>query len=288
MNNQFRVKCLFYIVLITLGILILASSLSEIHFEPGLPIPGAETTQTSNSEVYESSRPAIEFRLIFQLPLAIMFFLIIIFLISSLIKKSHFVKIIKLSIGLIIILCIFLILDQINFKVPTSIIGESQDIFLITPFPIHSAPIGNPPTEIFWLVIVALVIGTLSTLCLFLFRGLKQTNKNDLIAKEADAAIKDIKSGGDLRNTIIRCYIHMLSIMEEEQGIKRLNHETPREFETILTAKGIPVSTIHQLTILFEKVRYGSKPTNLSDENSAIECLSVIRDFFKLQEKEPK
>ncbi|HSM24876.1 MAG TPA: DUF4129 domain-containing protein, partial [Anaerolineaceae bacterium] len=70
---------------------------------------------------------------------------------------------------------------------------------------------------------------------------------------------------------------------KEEYEIEREHSLTAREFENYLLKKGIPITPIHQITSLFEKVRYGNKPTDLNDERIAIESLSSIR--FSCQKK---
>jgi hypothetical protein len=277
MNIQKKQKTLIYLALLIIGMMVLAASLSELQFQPGMPFPGAETSQTSNDPVNESTKPMIEFRPLIQLPLAITFFLLLIVLFIPLVKKIKLIKILKLSVGLFVVLCLFLFLNQIKSPSPVSSNGDSQGFGIKPSFSVNIAPIGNPPTEMFWFVMIALIIGAVFVIMWLLFQALHQPQKDELIANEAGAALKAIESGCDLRNVIIRCYMQMLSIAEEEQGIERLNSMTPREFECILKAKGIPYPPIHQLTTLFEKVRYGSKPTSLSDENVAIECLSAIQ-----------
>jgi hypothetical protein len=64
--------------------------------------------------------------------------------------------------------------------------------------------------------------------------------------------------------------------VEKEQGIERKDFMTTREFENLLEAAGIPHDPIHQLTQLFEAVRYGNWRPNPMDEQKAIHCLQAI------------
>lgn len=278
MNNQFRRKSLFYIALIIIGMILLAASLTGLHFQPGSPVPGAETSQESTNPGYGSDAPVIDFHLVLRFPLVLIFTILLILIIFRLVKtRKNYKQILKLAGGLLAVLCLFLLLNQIEFASPAGSSGDSQGTDIPPTFIYDMAPIGDPPKEMFWFVTIALIIGAVFLIMWLLFQALHQPKKYDLIADEAGAALKAIESGCDLRNVIIRCYMQMLSIAEEEQGIKRLNSMTPREFECIVTAKGIPYPPIHQLTTLFEKVRYGSKPTSPSDERVAIECLSAIQ-----------
>jgi hypothetical protein len=51
---------------------------------------------------------------------------------------------------------------------------------------------------------------------------------------------------------------------------------TTHEFEEILQGKGLPDEPIHQLTLLFEDVRYGNLNPGEADETRAISSLGAI------------
>jgi hypothetical protein len=56
---------------------------------------------------------------------------------------------------------------------------------------------------------------------------------------------------------------------------------TTREFENLLEIAGVPHNPIHQLTQLFEAVRYGNWQPNPIDEQKAIHCLEAIMLFSR-------
>ena len=91
-------------------------------------------------------------------------------------------------------------------------------------------------------------------------------------------------TGLDLKDVIVKCYRQMSLALEKEQGIERKDFMTTREFENLLEAAGIPHDPIHQLTQLFEAVRYGNWQPNPMDEQKAIHCLQAIM----LYSREPK
>jgi hypothetical protein len=72
--------------------------------------------------------------------------------------------------------------------------------------------------------------------------------------------------------------------LEQEQGIERKDFMTTREFEHLLETAGVPHDPIHQLTRLFEAVRYGNWQPNPVDEQKAIHCLQAIMLYCR----EPK
>jgi hypothetical protein len=96
------------------------------------------------------------------------------------------------------------------------------------------------------------------------------------IARGAQGALDSLGAGGDLRNTVIRCYLEMSRALREERGIQRGRAMTPREFEKHLIAAGLPAEPVEQLTRLFEEVRYGSKTPGEQEERRAVECLTAI------------
>jgi hypothetical protein len=51
---------------------------------------------------------------------------------------------------------------------------------------------------------------------------------------------------------------------------------TTQEFEKLLQGKGLPDEPIHQLTLLFEEVRYGNIAPGEGDETRAISSLRTV------------
>ena len=88
--------------------------------------------------------------------------------------------------------------------------------------------------------------------------------------QEAEAALTDLSAGVDLKNVIIRSYQKMTFSLQEEQGIERSSNLTVKEFEHLLISKGFPAVPIHQITSLFEKVRYGELEVSIEDENKVV------------------
>jgi hypothetical protein len=96
------------------------------------------------------------------------------------------------------------------------------------------------------------------------------------LADEAQSAINAIQAGGPLEETIARCYRDMCNVLQQERGIARGIAMTPSEFEQVLQDKGMPAQAVHQLTHLFEQIRYGSQPAGPREEQLAIESLTAI------------
>lgn len=130
-----------------------------------------------------------------------------------------------------------------------------------------------------WLVIIGFVLGAGFVVIQLLKRKLFPVQVEDQLSREAESAVKAIEAGGDLRNVILRCYLQMTRALQVEQGIERSDNMTVQEFEQSLVSRGFPAMAVHQLTRLFEKVRYGKQPTMEEDEKTAVESLNEIIRF---------
>ena len=103
-----------------------------------------------------------------------------------------------------------------------------------------------------------------------------QASPLERLAVEAQQALADLQSGGDLKNTVLRCYREMSRILSEERGITRPRDMTPREFEQRLAAVGLRDEHLRRLTRLFERVRYGARQAGEHEEREAVACLGAI------------
>jgi type II secretory pathway pseudopilin PulG len=129
-------------------------------------------------------------------------------------------------------------------------------------------------------VLVALVVvGFLALVVWLVWRSRRQQDSTlERIAQEVQFALDELQAGGDLRNVVIRCYSEMVQALREQRGILRNVYLTPREFEDTLHGLGFPPEPVHQLTHLFEAVRYGHKPITRREELVAKDSLTAILD----------
>lgn len=96
------------------------------------------------------------------------------------------------------------------------------------------------------------------------------------IGLQAQAALDALQFGDDFRATIIRCYREMTRVLQQERGIQRGIAMTPAEFESVLQGKGLPSEAVHQLTQVFEDVRYGDLTADRQQERLAKDSLAAI------------
>lgn len=102
-------------------------------------------------------------------------------------------------------------------------------------------------------------------------------------AQQAEEALVSLDAGGDYQDVVVRCYAQMSRALQQERGIQRSQAMTTYEFEQELLTKGFPFQPIHQLTALFEQVRYGHQPTSERDKITAIDSLTDILAYCRGQ-----
>jgi hypothetical protein len=127
-------------------------------------------------------------------------------------------------------------------------------------------------------VILSFVMVSIIGVALWLLWRRKKADlsPNRLIARQAQSALEALQAGGDLKNTIIRCYYQMSAVINQQRGIQRSQAMTPHEFEQYLASNGLPGEPVRQLTHLFEEVRYGDLPAGAAEEQVALTSLSAI------------
>ncbi len=272
-----RRKILIYLAIITIGMVVLSAGLVDLQFQPGQPIPGAEPSTESVTAASRTENKTPQIDKVLQFPLALAFALILLILIISLVKKAHLKRILNLSLALVAVVLLAILLSRIKF--PASDISYAEPSTL-EPAPAVSyniAPIGDPPQVLFNIVMVFILLGAAVLVIWLVWQTLHRRQDDSPLVAQAQAALQAIDKGDNLANIIVRCYLQMEKVAWEAQGIERPDSATPREFKTLLASQGIPLHPVRQLTGLFEKVRYGNKPLDRRDEQTAIESLSAIR-----------
>jgi hypothetical protein len=277
MTDRSRRQALLYLALAILGLGILAAGLSDLKFEAGLPIPGSATQVLSEpvSPAGPVKNEASPLRLV-QGVLGIGLVLLLFVFLVALFKKASIKRIGLSAAGLALLVLLLLLLPNIT---PSQPAGTPDALPTVAPpTQVYSvAPIGDPPSTLFWLVIAGLVLLAAGLGAWLLIMANRHSQKEDRLALEAEAAIQAIAAGDNIKNVIIRCYLQMEQAVKDDLGIERKEAVTPREFERHLIARGIPDAPVFQLTRLFETARYGQQVSDSQIEQDAIDCLSAIR-----------
>ncbi len=96
------------------------------------------------------------------------------------------------------------------------------------------------------------------------------------IVSHAEDAISALDAGENVAGTIQRCYATMLQTFERQQRVQRPRGMTSREFEAQLQALGLHSLHVHELSLLFERTRFGEKPATDRDRMQARDCLRRV------------
>lgn len=140
--------------------------------------------------------------------------------------------------------------------------------------------VADPPAWLIWatsLALALLVSAVLVGVVWFLrHRDQRPTGSLEQLAHEAEEALELLRAGGDIKDTVMRCYAEMSRTLDRERGIIRLGSMTPREFESRLAGMGLPGEPVRRLTRLFEQVRYGARVADEREEELALICLTDI------------
>jgi hypothetical protein len=127
---------------------------------------------------------------------------------------------------------------------------------------------------------LALVLAVLITILAWgIYRASREAagDATARLADEAQDALDALLAGGNIRDTVIRCYIQMTQVLAKERNVRREEAMTPREFQEILLTKlKLPETPVRRLTNLFEAVRYGDYRPGKREEMEAIDSLTAI------------
>ena len=265
-----------------IALFLLSTSISEIDFKPGRPVFSIGEADGTGSA---PTLPPPEADEVGSALLAILFWIIVpISIIYVILNPKSWKRILRqVAIVTMIVLAIFLFIRALNpssigFEQPSLPTGSElfqdseqstlQDELQFEISQLWAIGVG------FLLLLFGLVVGFL------LFRRSKsrhpEESELDHLMDEAAGALDKLRSGGDLKETVIRCYQEMCDTFHEEQGIARRGGMTAREFQLHLSSAGLKDDHIEKLTRLFERVRYGDQSRQPELEREAEQCLAEI------------
>lgn len=277
MTSSTKRKTLIFLGLVMITTVLIAAGLPQLKLQPGMPLPSIEHGRLVTTQIGAVPLVTITISQFEKTFFALLLAGITIFVIFRLTRGLDWRKLgsiltpimISLSIAGILLFLITLLLSDTPSFTPME---------LPTPLatPLATSPLGPVPPLLLWLVgIGLLVISCLSGIWIF-GSAPRRSSTIDLVGLEAEKAWQALKTGLDLKEVIIQCYRQMSLALEQEQGLERQEWMTTREFEDLLEAAGIPHDPIHQLTQIFESVRYGNWQPNSVDEQKATRCLQAI------------
>lgn len=258
------------------SLILLSASLSNLQLLAGAPFPGGGNSE-SDSQSSTNLPPTDTYSLpVLKGFFALVLLILMIYVPVRLLALVNIKKVLKWLLALVVLFLIVISIPPVTPGRPNNLPEESSEITASPSFEYPTTPLGRPPQALIWLVIIGFVLGAGFVVIQLLKRKLFPVQVEDQLSREAESAVRALNAGGDLRNVILRCYLQMTRALQVEQGIERNDNMTVQEFEQSLVSRGFPAAPVHQLTRLFEKVRYGKQPTMEEDEKTAVESLNEI------------
>ncbi len=259
---------------------LIAAGLPQLRLQPGVPLP-ATTAQGGASPV--PKEPVVTFTVseLFKTILAVVLTLGVLYLSYLIIRKASLKQVLLRFLYFAVltaIACILLILlGDINFTTKPGGVP-----ILPTEVAAAGPPLSPVPSSLMWVVWVILGTLLLALMAWLITWTLRwRRAPADSLAVEAERALKALKLNQDFKNVILQCYWQMSQALRLEQGIVLQETMTAREFERLAEAQGIPHAPVHQMTQLFEIVRYGFRQTGPDEERKAVECLQEIVKYSR-------
>jgi hypothetical protein len=275
MTGNAKRKTLILLGLVMIITVLIAASLPQLELQPGMPLPSVNSSQVVIPPDEQEQPVVFPVSEAFKVLLAVILAGLMLYAIYRMIRSIGWMNIRSYVQMFIVILLIVGSLTFLVMLLPMTQDTLAMELPLPTQMQPLTSPLGPVPILLLWLVGVALLMGSI-LLGIWIFAPSRQETTIDRVGLEAEKARQALMSGLDMKDVIIKCYRQMSLAVEKEQGIEREDFMTTREFENLLEAAGLPHDPIHQLTRLFEAVRYGNWQSNRMDEQKAIHCLQAI------------
>ena len=270
-----------------LALVLLAISLNGLQLAPGQPVSFQQLAPQVSSANGTNDLSGI-FTAVFRVAMIIFWILVPVFIILILLDKEarrRFLRSLALIVPLLLLLYYFSSVRQTQnaldiaspsaFNAATLVPPQSE----APPPPAYTPPaswVTNLATGLIAGAIALVVVGAVFTIWRRWKNQQQLQEPLSQVQREAQAALEAIYAGGDLRETILRCYVQMVEALKQYRGISREYDMTPHEFELYLEKRGLPREPVRQLTQLFEQVRYGAAQPGRQEERMAINSLSAI------------
>lgn len=276
MTKRGKRALLFLLAAALLSLSLLSTSLSSLQLQNGVAFPAVDPQYAAQSQGSAQGRTiSLSF---LQGVLGLLLLLLMIYVPARLILLVRARWLLWIIQVLVVFLAAAILFSFVRFDTDCPA-GDCQGTGISTSPVSPVSSLESPPLEIMYFagILLAAAAGSL------VFTVIRQMRRpaQDRVAQHAGNAVKALRSGRDFRNVIIQCYSQMEADLKDERGIERSASMTSREFEALLASRGFPPGPVHELTRLFEKVRYSREELNTTDETMALESLRQIDDFSK-------
>lgn len=269
------------------GMILLAASLHDVHFEAGRSLRRSES-QPVLFLFNRAIREVSEIPFWRQVTFWMLLFLLLL-LVSALLSPEGRKRLLRTFITFVLsYLVIGYLLENKLITLPNLRMGSgegaSPDVFDEPP----PLPRFMPPDLPDWMnylislgVILAFLIVTWNLHRWWIRLNSLKVSQNTLkdLASVARSSLRDLSSGADWADAITNCYVRMNEVVNRSHGLSRKAAMTPAEFAHRLEHAGLPSDPVCRLTRLFEAVRYGSHKPTRDQINEAVSCLNAILHY---------
>ena len=292
MTKHEKYRLLLLMAGVAILLLLLAASITRIKMQPGNPFPltWKQAPQGQGAPFGNGNWILVLIRGVLILCAISVPIYIFINLLTPKGRRRLLKGLIQLSVLLLILFLIFNLADsaskrnkELPTEQPNNVTGEGmQPSEGLTG--VYEQPVTNPPP---WLDVgiclgLAFILAVLITVLAWgIYKATRESagEARARLADEAQDALDALQAGGNIRETVIRCYIQMTQVLAKERNIRREEAMTPHEFQQILLTKmKLPETPVQRLTSLFEAVRYGDYHPGKREELEAIDSLTAIAE----------
>lgn len=277
---------LVFSLVAVLVMLLLATGLHDVQFEPGRslqPDESASIETTIESTVQEIADIPFWKQALFWILLISM-----VVLVASMLSPEMRRWLFRTMIGVVSTALMILYLARegtlslFNFAggMGDEAAAASDDLPPIAPFsPPEVPPWVNYLISIGVILALLLLAWSLSRWWRRLSRPQPASDSLDDLAAIARSSLDDLQAGQDWDDVIVGCYARMSEAVSRRRGLFRTQAMTPAEFARRLERAGLPGDAVRRLTRLFEAVRYGGRKSSQREINEAISCLTAILHY---------
>ena len=266
-------------------LVILATGLGNVHFQPGRPIALGETRniQVSFDKI---SAEIVDIPFWKQVAFWSLVFILILIIASVLPaewRKRLILYFLRLA---LFVLALFYIIKNFRTLFPNLTLGGNLTAGTNTLTGGESTPVvftpPQVPSALLYLISLGVVL-VLAGLAFLLSRWWlhKHSIRKDFqpmedLAEIARSSLNAISLGKDWEDVIINCYARMSDVAVSQRGLHRRKDLTAWEFVARLEEAGLPGQAVRRLTRLFEAARYGSTQATHAEVAEAIACLTTV------------
>jgi hypothetical protein len=280
------------LIIIGLLMVLLAMGLPGLHLKAGINLYADQTAENVDTVSERGELDYTNWDTFIRVFSIIVNILLGIYIVVSLFsKKGRKQLLATLGVFVLLILLMFIVsalfspVELAEEMFPSQIEeGEMEEIEEELGIPVEFDPTPKP-----WLLTIVLIVGAilLAGVVFFSLNTFSRQKSLDAsqfteIAKQAQSALEEIEAAKfSFNDIIIRCYAEMSLAIQTEKGIQRAKEMTTLEFEQELISSGFPARPVHELTRLFEQVRYGHREIGEIEKQKAVESLGDIIAFCK-------